>query len=170
MRKSAEFDLDPKPLSGMARYSPGRRPSMIEEKPWTGCEGSGKVTPFTTPGGSRFPLVGPGAYVCAGSTALPSRRTALWPVAAVPWSPVDNTATAAALIAMMIALRWYMVMLRSVVVGVCRARACAARVPDRAVASVPISARDRFVPSGPCARDPRRGGCARENRLAARGS
>ncbi len=61
MRKSPEFALPPNPLSGIARYSPGRRPSMIDEKPCTGCEGSGNVTPLTTPGGSSVPLGGPGA-------------------------------------------------------------------------------------------------------------
>ena len=33
----------PKPLSASARYSPWRSPSMIAEKPWTGCAGSGNV-------------------------------------------------------------------------------------------------------------------------------
>src|SRR6476469_682 len=75
MRKSAEFALAPKPLSGIARYSPAWRPSMTEEKPWTGCDGSGNVIPFTTPGGSSVPAGGPGARVAAGRTARPARMT-----------------------------------------------------------------------------------------------
>ncbi len=61
MRKSFDVAFAPNPLSGMARYSPGTRPSTIDEKPCTGCDGSGKLIPLTTPGGSSVPDGGPGA-------------------------------------------------------------------------------------------------------------
>src|SRR3954447_21847365 len=73
MRKSLELALLPYQLSGMARYSPGDRPSMIDEKPWTGCDGRGKVIPLAE--GTRAPLGGPGASVSTGSTARPTRVT-----------------------------------------------------------------------------------------------
>ena len=49
IRKSREFSFEPKPLSVMARYSPGRVPATIAEKPSTGCAGRGNATPLTTP-------------------------------------------------------------------------------------------------------------------------
>src|SRR3954449_12976186 len=91
MRKSFELDFEPYPLSGMARYSPGCRPSTIDEKPWTGCKGSGKVIPLTTPGGRNVPLTGPAAYVSTGSTARPTRATCDGPSA-----PAEASTAAAA--------------------------------------------------------------------------
>ena len=42
IRKSREFSFEPKPLSAMARYSPGRFPATIAEKPSTGCARQGE--------------------------------------------------------------------------------------------------------------------------------
>src|SRR4029453_3199362 len=72
MRKSWEFVFEPNPLSGMARNSPGLRPSTIDEKPRTGCEGRGKSIPLNG-GGTPAPAGGPGARVSAGRTARPTR-------------------------------------------------------------------------------------------------
>ncbi len=75
MRKSTEFAFPPKPLSGMARNSPGCRPSTIEEKPCTGWPGRGKVMPLIVPGlpVTNAPDTGGPAYVATGRTARPTR-------------------------------------------------------------------------------------------------
>jgi len=45
----------------MARYSPGRRPETIAEKPSTGCDGVGNVIPLIVWPVKKLPDVGPGA-------------------------------------------------------------------------------------------------------------
>src|SRR5215207_6227375 len=72
MRKSLEFAFAPNPLSAMARNSPGLRPSTIDEKPSTGCEGRGNTIPLNG-GRTPAPAGGPGARVSAGRTARPTR-------------------------------------------------------------------------------------------------
>ena len=74
MRKSLELVLLPNPLSGIARISPGSRPSTIAEKPSTGWEASGKVMPLIVCPAKKPPAGGPGAYVSTDSTALPTNR------------------------------------------------------------------------------------------------
>src|SRR5215468_2310724 len=162
MRKSPEVALDPKPLSGIARYSPGLRPSMTEEKPWTGCEASGNVMPLTTPGGSRVPAGGPGASVAAGRTALPARVTlegSVEPADAGATAVSSPAATAEVIVAIVRILCPFMVVLPVMVAVVCRGQTVDLPVSRPRRASVPIHARDSFVRAGPCARDARRGGC-----------
>ena len=157
MRKSPEFALAPKPLSGIARYSPGRRPSMIEEKPWTGWDGSGNVIPFCTPGGSSVPAGGPGASVAAGRTARPARVTRSIGSAEAGRIVVNSPAVTAEVTAIMVSvLDLFMLVLLSFWRSSQRVDLPGSR-PRRA--SVPNHARDRFVPTSPCARDTRRGGC-----------
>ena len=72
MRKSAELALAPYPLSGIARISPGRRPSTIAENPSTGCDGSGNVIPLADV--AAAPDGGPSASVSTGRTARPTSR------------------------------------------------------------------------------------------------
>jgi len=73
MRKSRELAFAPKPLSGIARNSPGVRPLNTDEKPSTGCDGVGNEIPLIVCPAKNEPAGGPGAYVAAGSTARPSR-------------------------------------------------------------------------------------------------
>src|SRR5262245_55812548 len=116
MRKSPELAFAPKPLSGIARYSPARRPLMTEEKPWTGWDGSGNVIPLTTPGESRVPAGGPGARDAAGSTARPARVTLSLSVrsAAAGTTAVSSPAVTAEMIAAMVsALDLFMLVLLS---------------------------------------------------------
>src|SRR4029453_10763575 len=72
MRKSRELAFAPKPLSGIARISPGLRPLSTAEKPSTGCDGVGNEIPLIVWPAKNDPDGGPGAYVATGSTARPS--------------------------------------------------------------------------------------------------
>src|SRR3954447_15584199 len=109
MRKSLELSFRPYPLSGMARYSPGCLPSTIEEKPWTGCDGRGKVIPLAEV--IPAPLGGPGASVSTGSTARPTSSTlepSPGPAEASTAAPVTTASPTATLATVVIDLWMFM--------------------------------------------------------------
>src|SRR4051794_1405731 len=92
----------------MAKYSPGRRPSTIEENPSTGCSGRGNVTPLFGFGVTSAPAGGPPPNVLNGRTARPRSSGAAGvgpPLAGLAWPSGAHTTPKPAATAEAIAIR-----------------------------------------------------------------